>query len=99
MRKRQAVRRRRRIHFRVLPALPLREKCPYSELFWSAFSRIRTEYGEIRSIFPYSVRMRENADQNNSEYGHFLHNFNDQEKDEFNIRNTIIRQSFDSFAQ
>ena len=22
----------------------LREKCPYSELFWSAFSRIRTEY-------------------------------------------------------
>ena len=25
----------------------LRKKCPYSELFWSAFSRIRTEYGEI----------------------------------------------------
>ena len=49
----------------------LREKCPYSELFWSAFSRIRTEYGEIRSISPYSVRMRENTDQNNSEYGHF----------------------------
>ena len=22
-------------------------KCPYSELFWSAFSRIRTECGEI----------------------------------------------------
>ena len=22
--------------------LPLREKCPYSELFWSAFPRIRT---------------------------------------------------------
>ena len=22
----------------------LRKKCPYSELFWSAFSRIRTEY-------------------------------------------------------
>ena len=50
----------------------LREKCPYSELFWSAFSRIRTEYGEIRSIFPYSVRIWENVDQNNSEYGHFL---------------------------
>ena len=27
----------------------VREKCPYWELFWSAFSRIRTEYGEIRS--------------------------------------------------
>ena len=31
--------------------------------FWSVFSRIRTEYGEIRSISPYSVRMRENTDQ------------------------------------
>ena len=50
----------------------LREKCPYLELFWSAFSFILTEYGEIRSISPYSVQMRENADQNNSEYGHFL---------------------------
>ena len=28
----------------------LREKCPYSELFWSVFSRIRTEYGEILSL-------------------------------------------------
>ena len=40
------------------------------------FSRIRTEYGEIPLISPYSVRVRENAenaDQNNSEYGHFLH--------------------------
>ena len=25
--------------------ITLREKCPFSELFWSAFSRIRTEYG------------------------------------------------------
>ena len=33
----------------------LRKKCPYSEWFWT----------------PYSVRMRENADQNNPEYGHF----------------------------
>ena len=41
----------------------LREKCPYTELFWSALSRIRTEY---------SVRMGENTDQNISEYGHFL---------------------------
>ena len=31
--------------------LTLREKFPYSELFWSAFSRIWTEYGEIWSIF------------------------------------------------
>ena len=33
---------------------------------------IRTEYGEIRSISPYSVRIRENTDQKNSEYGHIL---------------------------
>ena len=50
----------------------LREKCPYSKLFWSAFSRIRTEYGEILRISPYSVRMRGNTDQNNFEYRHFL---------------------------
>ena len=49
----------------------LLKKCPYSELFWSVFSRIRTEYGEIRSVSLYSVRMRKNTDQNNSEYGHF----------------------------
>ena len=44
---------------------------PYSELFWSLVFHIRTEYGELRSISPYSVRMRENTDKNNSEYGHF----------------------------
>ena len=49
----------------------LRNECPYSVLFWSAFSRIWTEYGEIRIISPYSVQMRENADRNNSDYGHF----------------------------
>ena len=34
--------------------------------------RIWTEYGDILRISPYSVRMRINTDQNNSEYGHFL---------------------------
>ena len=52
--------------------LPLREKCPYSELFWSLFSRIWTEYEEILCISSYSVRMRENANQNSSKYRHFL---------------------------
>ena len=52
--------------------LTLRKMCPYSELFWSEFSLILTEYGEIRSISPYSFQMRENTDQNNFEYGHFL---------------------------
>ena len=55
----------------TLAKLTLHKKCPYSGLFWSVFFRIWTEYGEIRSIFRYSVRMRENVDQKNSEYGHF----------------------------
>ena len=33
----------------------------YSEFFWSAFPRIRTEYRKTQSISPYSVRMRENT--------------------------------------
>ena len=49
----------------------LRKKGPYSDFFWSVFFRIQTEYGELQSISPYSVRMRENTDQKNSEYGHF----------------------------
>ena len=51
----------------------MREKCLYSELFWSAISRIWTKYREILRISPYSVRMRENKDQNNSKCGHFLY--------------------------
>ena len=34
----------------ILTRKALREKCPYSEFFWSIFSCIGTEYGEIRSI-------------------------------------------------
>ena len=50
--------------------LALHEKCPYLELFWSSvFSRIRTEQGEIRS--PYSFSMRNSTGQNSSQYGHF----------------------------
>ena len=48
-----------------------RKKCPYLELFWPALSHIQKEYEEIRNISPYSVRMRENADQNNFEYEQF----------------------------
>ena len=47
----------------------LRKKCPYSELFWSVFSRIWIEYVKIQIISPYSVQMWQNTDQNNSEYG------------------------------
>ena len=60
------------VNFDFTKLITLREKYPYSELFWSAFSRIRTEYGEIRSISPYSVELQENADQNHCKYRHFL---------------------------
>ena len=49
----------------------LHEKWPYSAFFWSIFSRIWTEYLEIRSISPYLVRMRENTNQKNSKYDSF----------------------------
>ena len=39
--------------------------------FWSVFSRIRTENGEIRSISPYSVRIWENTAWKNSVFRHF----------------------------
>ena len=51
--------------------LLLREKCQYLEILWSVFSRIWTEYEEILRISSYLVRMRENTDQENSEYGNF----------------------------
>ena len=56
----------------VYSLIPLREKCSCLEFFWFVFSRIRTEYVEILRIPPYSIQMRENTDQKNSEYGHFL---------------------------
>ena len=41
-------------------------------VFWSAFSRIRTEYGDLLCKSPYSVQMWENRDQKHSKYKHFL---------------------------
>ena len=60
-----------------LELLQVRKKCPYSELFWSAFFphlawiRRDTEYLSVFS--PDLGKCGENADQNNSEYGHLLH--------------------------
>ena len=50
---------------------------PYDFLMFSGvdslFSNIQTECRKIQSIYLYSVRMGENTDQKNSEYGHFSH--------------------------
>ena len=53
-----------------LDHVSLRKNCPCSEFFLSTFSRIRTKSGEIRSTFPYSVRMRQNTNQKNSKNEH-----------------------------
>ena len=37
------------VNLKSLLGITLREKCPYLELFWSVFSRIRTKYGKIRT--------------------------------------------------
>ena len=42
---------------------PLREKCPNTKLFPVRIFLYSDEYGEIRSISPYSVRIQENTDQ------------------------------------
>ena len=47
------------------------EKHQYLEFFWSVFPHIRTEYGKMFRISPYTVQMWENTDQKISEYGHF----------------------------
>ena len=49
------------------------EKCPYSEFFWSVFSRIRTKNGDLRSRSPYLVWIRKKTDQTNSEYSVLNH--------------------------
>ena len=53
-----------------LSLLTLRKKCPirsYPGWHFPIFGKT-----EILRISPHSVRMQENVDQNNSEYGHFL---------------------------
>ena len=42
--------------------LTLPENCAYSKLLWSVLSHIWIEYGEVRSVSPYWVQMRENTD-------------------------------------
>ena len=41
----------------------MRQNRPYLEFFWSAFSNICTEYGDILRIFLHSVRMSQNRDR------------------------------------
>ena len=51
----------------------VRKVSKYGDFTGPYFPHIRTEYGEILRISPYSVRMRQNTDQKNSVLGHISH--------------------------
>ena len=58
---------------------PLRKKSPYLQLFWSASFQHFPTFGLNTERYYVSLRIQskcgkieKNADQNNSEYGHFL---------------------------
>ena len=59
------------IHIKFLKTLHYVKSVSIWSISGSYFSRIWTEYGEVRDISPHSVQMRENKDQKNSDYGHF----------------------------
>ena len=60
---------KREVFLHFLTPFPWRDHCvkcvQIRSFLWSVFSHIRTEYGEMLRISPYSVRMRENTDQKN----------------------------------
>ena len=51
----------------------LRNKCPYSEIFWSVFSLIRTEYEEIRIAWKPVILLKRGS--NTSVFLWILRNF------------------------
>ena len=61
--------------FKTSHNISLRKRCHYSEIFWSAFSSHFRAFGLNTKRYGLSVRIQsecgKNADQNNSEYGHF----------------------------
>ena len=78
----------------VAKYMTLRETCPYSEFFWSVFSLIQTEYGEILSITSYSVQIRENTDQKNSKHGHFSRSEKLRKYSPYCTRNCAITNAY-----
>ena len=77
-------------------SIALCEKCPYSELLWSVFSRIRTEYSQLEFSSNW-----ENADHIQSEYGK-MQNRTTSNTDTFYAALTMIitkLQVFSTMAQ
>ena len=71
----------------LLEVLSLHKKCSYSEFFWSVYSRIWTEY---------SIRMQENTEQKNSEYGHFLRSVSPSQTSD-TLRTKFVEPEFKAF--
>ena len=60
-------------------AISLREKCPYSEFFWSAFSRFQSKCGKIRpeklwirTLFMHCLLIKAATNQERSRESEFL---------------------------
>ena len=66
--------------------LTLRKNCPNTEFFWSAFSRIWIEYGDLRSKSPYLIQIRENTEQKNSVFGHFSNSVGDKREEQVHMK-------------
>ena len=64
----------------------MREKCPNTEFFWSVFSRIWTEYGDLLLKSPYSAQMWENTYQKKLHIGHFSHS----EYNQYNLESGTV---------
>ena len=52
--------------------ISMSKRCGYTEFFWSIFSYIRTEYGDLLCKSSCLIWVQEYKEQKNSEYGHFL---------------------------
>ena len=68
------------IHLK-LKSVPMLQEAYYSHFIMHCVKRVRIQsysgsHFRIWSISSYSVRIRKNADQNNSKYGHFSHSDN-----------------------
>ena len=73
----------------------LREKCPYSELFWSVFFCI---IGEILRNSPYSVQMRENVDQKNSKHKQILRSAQHKSSKTYQVKTWRLLRTWISIA-
>ena len=60
----------------IVIEITLREKCLYLKFFWSLFFRIRIEFGNLQSSFPYSAQNARKHNQENSKYGDFSRGIN-----------------------